>query len=123
MNVKGTSTYLHLSVFYKCRTMPNDVASKVDYGLWVITFKVENWHASKLDKDPKKAKVEKMYYLTEAQSKLLDVCDFKDLKMLLALKNVGEVNDFVSQYVQSKTEFQEKHGTLPCLGIKLTNLM
>lgn len=68
-------------------------------------------------------KVEKTYYSIEAQSKLLDVCDFKDLKMPLALKNVGEVNDFLSQYVQSKTEFQEKHGRLPCLGIKLTNLI
>jgi hypothetical protein len=64
-----------------------------------------------------------MYYLTKAQSKLLDVSDFKDLKTPLALKNVGKVNDFVSQYVQSKTKFQEKHGTLPCPSIKLTNLI
>jgi len=64
-----------------------------------------------------------MYYLIEAQSKLLAVFDFKDLKMPLALKHVGEVNDFVSQYVKRKTEFQEKHGTLPCLGIKFTNLI
>ncbi len=64
-----------------------------------------------------------MYYLIETQSKLLDVFDFKDLKTPLALKNVGEVNDFVSQYVQSKIEFQEKHGTLPYLGIKFTNLI
>ncbi len=44
-------------------------------------------------------KVKKIYYLIEAQSKLLDVCDFKDLRTSLALKNVGEVNNFVSQYV------------------------
>jgi hypothetical protein len=61
-------------------------------------------------------KVEKMYYLTEAQSKLLDVNDFKDLKTPPTLINVGEVNDFVSQYVQNKTKFQEKHGILPCIS-------
>jgi hypothetical protein len=68
-------------------------------GLQIVTFKDEDWHVSKLDKDPKKVKVKKIYYLIEAQSKLLDVCDFKDLRTSLALKNVGEVNNFVSQYV------------------------
>jgi hypothetical protein len=43
-----------------------------------------------------------MSYLIETQSKLLDFCGFKNFKTPLAFKNVGEVNDFVSQYVQNK---------------------
>jgi hypothetical protein len=64
-----------------------------------------------------------MYYLIKAQSKPLDVSDFKDSKTPPTLKNVGEINDFVSQCVQSKTKFQKKHGTLPCPSIKLTYLI
>jgi hypothetical protein len=49
-----------------------------------------------------------MYYLIETQSKLLDFCGFKNFKTPLALKNVGEVNDFVSKYVQNKIIFIKK---------------
>jgi hypothetical protein len=43
-----------------------------------------------------------MYYLIETQSKVLDFDGFKNFKTPLAFKNVGEINDFVSQYVKNK---------------------
>ncbi len=78
----------------------------MDYGRLfskLFTYKFQN-----SNKDQKKPKVLKMYYLIEKQSKLLDFCGFKNFKTPLAFKNVGEVNDFVSQYVQNKIIFEKK---------------
>jgi len=102
---RSTFTYLHLHLFYKCRTMADYVANKKVYRLllskWrLICFKI-------LDKDLQKPKVKKMYYWIKTQSKLLVVFGFKDFKTLFAFKNVGEINDLCHNIFITKLYFKE----------------
>jgi len=50
------------------------------------------------------------------QLKLLDVCEFKDLKILLTFKSLLKLNQFVIKYVDKKIILLQKHGTFPWLG-------
>jgi hypothetical protein len=63
--------------------------------------------------EPKKPKIEKTYQPAKAQQKLLDVCKFRDFKTPSTFKYVPKVNEFVTEYVDKKTTFLQKHGALP----------
>ncbi len=61
----STSTYLHLHLFYKCRIMANNVANEMEvYESLLSKLIIDMLQNS--NKDPKKPKIRKMYYLIKA---------------------------------------------------------
>ncbi len=61
----STSTYLHLHLFYKCRTMVNNGANEMEvYELLLSKLIIDMLQNS--NEDLKKSKVKKMYYSTKA---------------------------------------------------------
>ncbi len=53
---------------------------------------------------------------------MLDCLWFENFKTWLAFKDVGDINDFVSNYAHNKVTFQKINGALCCPSIKFTNL-
>lgn len=78
---------LMFAFFNRCKTMVDNVANKVDYGQ---LLKLKTDMLQNLNKHLKEPKVKKMYYLIEAQTKLLDVCELKDFKTITCVKKFGQ---------------------------------
>ena len=64
-----------------------------------------------------KPKVEKIFYTTEAQKRLLNVCGFIDFLNPPWFSSAAEVNEFVTNFVNKRTAFENEHKTLPCPGM------
>ena len=65
----------------------------------------------------KKPKVEKTFYLNEAQKRLLNVCGFVDFLYPPGFSSLAEVNEFVTNFINKRTTFENEHKTLPCPGM------
>ena len=65
---------------------------------------------------PKKPKIEKQFFPTEAQRRLLDICGYKDFLNPPGFGSVREVNEFVTEHADYRKEFEKKHGGMPCPG-------
>ena len=66
---------------------------------------------------PKKPRIEKTFFPTEAQRRLLDVCGYKEFLNPPGFKTVREVNQFVTEHVDFRKEFEKKLGDMPCPSI------
>ena len=66
---------------------------------------------------PKKPRIEKTFFPTEAQSRLLDVCGYKDFLNPPGFGTVREVNQFVTEHADHIKEFEKKHDNMPYPGI------
>ena len=65
----------------------------------------------------KKPEVEKIFYPSEAHKQLLNVYDFIDLLNPPWFSSVAEVNEFVTNFVNKRTTFENEHKTSPCPGM------
>lgn len=65
----------------------------------------------------KKPKVEKNFYPSEAQKRLLHICGCIDFLNPPGFSSVSEVNDFVTNFVNKRTAFENEYKTLPCPGM------
>ena len=65
----------------------------------------------------KKPKVEKTFYPSEAQKRLLNICGFIDYLNPPGFSSVAEVNEFVTNFVNKRTAFENEYKTLPCPGM------
>jgi hypothetical protein len=66
---------------------------------------------------PKKPRIAKKFYPTEAQCRLLDVCGYKNFLNPSGFDSVREVHQFVTEHADYKNEFERKHSDMPCPGI------
>ena len=65
----------------------------------------------------KKPKVEKIFYSSEAQNRLLNVCGFIDFLNPPGFSLVVEANEFVINFVNKCTTFENELKTSPCPGM------
>jgi hypothetical protein len=66
---------------------------------------------------PKKPRIVKKFYSTEAQRRLLDVYGYKDFLNPSGFDSVRKVNQFVTEHVDYMNEFERKHGDMSCPGM------
>ena len=65
----------------------------------------------------KKPKVGKIFYPSEAQKRLLNVCSFIDFLNPLGFSSVVEVNELVANFVNKRTTFENEHKTSTSPGM------
>jgi hypothetical protein len=70
-----------------------------------------------LPETPKKPRIAKKFYPTEAQRRLLDVCGYKNFFNTPGFDSVREVNLFVAEHADYRNEFEKKYGAMPCPGM------
>ena len=66
---------------------------------------------------PKKPRIEKKFFPTQAYHRLMDICGNKDFLNFPGFDTVREANQFITEHAEQRKEFEKKHGDMLCLGI------
>jgi hypothetical protein len=66
---------------------------------------------------PKKPRIAKKFYPTEAQRRFLDVCEYNDFLNPPSFDSVREVTQFVTEHADYKNEFERKYSGMSCPGM------
>ena len=69
------------------------------------------------ERAPKKPKIERTSYPSEAQKRLMNVCGFIDFLNPPGFSSLTEVNESVTNFVTKRLKFEKEHKCMPCPDI------
>ena len=110
--LQRTKTRVYCTVLTMTTSSTNNERPAINYSRLLSKLK-----AKVPDTTPKKPRIEKTFYPTEAQRRLLDVCGYKEFLNPPGFGTVREVNEFVTEHADFRKEFEKTHGGMPCPGI------
>ena len=109
---KYAKTYVYCTVLIMVASNTNNDLPMINYSRLLTKLKVELPKTT-----PKKTRIEKKLFPTEAQRRLLDVCGYKYFLNPLDFDTVREVNKFVTEHAEYRKEIEKKHGGMSCPSI------
>lgn len=81
-----------------------DVSNNINYTSFLTKLTVELPESTL-----KKPKVNKIFYPSKAHIQLLNICCFVDFLNMLGFVSLVEVNEFVTEVVNKRIEFEKEH--------------
>ena len=106
---KHAKTYVYCTVLTMMASNTNNDLPTINYSRLLTKLKAELPETT-----PKKTRIEKKLFPTEAQRRLLDVCGYQDFLNPPGFDTIWKVNQFVTEHAEYIKEFEKKHGGMPC---------